>query len=160
MKIEQGKGVSAYGPGVDIHLSADEVATAIDAYIVAHGAHVVGPRTVLIKHLAGDIVESGMAGITGRVHVDPSGKVFHDGIVTEGGSSMFAGQRYVSLWGHVRMCNVTLTEAAMIKPDDYLFMGDELYFIETPTDDYDWSNYRNKVAAKVTRGEWMKGELK
>jgi len=151
MKIEQGKGVSAYGPGVDIHLSADEVATAIDAYIVAHGAHVVGPRTVLI---------SGMAGITGRVHVDPSGKVFHDGRVTEGGPQVFEGQRYVSLWGHVRMCTVTLTETAMIKPNDYMFIGDELYFIETPTDDYDWGNYRNKVAVKVTRKQWMAGELK
>jgi hypothetical protein len=151
MKIEQGKGVSAYGPGVDIHLSADEVATAIDAYIVAHGAHVVGPRTVLID---------GWGVNAGVVHVDPSGKVFHDGRVTEGGPQVFEGQRYVSLWGHVRMCTVTLTETAMIKPNDYMFIGDELYFIETPTDDYDWGNYRNKVAVKVTRKQWMAGELK
>lgn len=40
-----------YGPGVDILLTASEVATAIDAHLVAHGVHVDGPRTI---HMGGE----------------------------------------------------------------------------------------------------------
>lgn len=73
---------------------------------------------------------------------------------------MFECTRMVGIHGHVRVCEVTLTETAMIKPDDYVFMGDELYFIETTTDDYDWGSYKNKIAAKVTRRHWMAGVVK
>ncbi len=70
MKIKRGKGRTKYGPGVSIELSGDEVALAIDAYIVAHGAHVNGPRTVTVN---GDLCEKG------RVYVDPSGFVITNG---------------------------------------------------------------------------------
>lgn len=63
MNITYGKGRTKYGPGVDIILTGDEVATAIDAYLVAHGVHVSGPRTVTVN---GELCERG------RVYVDPS----------------------------------------------------------------------------------------
>lgn len=70
MRVKYGKGRTEYGPGVDIFLDGDEVATAIDAYLVAHGIHVSGARTVTVN---GDLCEKG------RVYVDPSGFVIHDG---------------------------------------------------------------------------------
>ena len=66
MEVRYGKGTTEYGPGVDIDLSGDEVATAIDAYLVAHGIHVSGPRTINVN---GELIESG------NVYVDPSGFV-------------------------------------------------------------------------------------
>jgi hypothetical protein len=66
MKIRYGNGPTKYGPGVDIHLSGDEVATAIFAWLVAKGVHVDGPRTVTVN---GELCEAG------RVYVDPSGFV-------------------------------------------------------------------------------------
>lgn len=70
MKVEFGKGKTKYGPGVNIKLSGDEVATAIDAYLVARGIHVVGPRTIRVN---GDLCDQG------NVYVDPSGFVMSDG---------------------------------------------------------------------------------
>lgn len=66
MTIKHGPGQSIYGPGVLIELSGDEVATAIDAYLVAHRVGVRGPRTVTVN---GDLCQSG------QVYVDPSGLV-------------------------------------------------------------------------------------
>ena len=66
MRIDYGNGPTHYGPGVDIQLTGDEVATAIDAYLVAHGVHVNGPRTVTVN---GNLCE------LGSVYVDPSGFV-------------------------------------------------------------------------------------
>ena len=56
--------------GVDIHLSGDEVATAIDAYLVSHSIHVNGPRTITVN---GQLCE------VGKVYVDPSGQVIAEG---------------------------------------------------------------------------------
>lgn len=70
MRVEYGNGPTQYGPGVSIHLSGDEVATAIDAYLVAHGLHVSGPRTVTVN---GELCRDG------EVYVDPSGFVISDG---------------------------------------------------------------------------------
>jgi hypothetical protein len=149
MKVELGNGKSQYGPGVDIFLDGNEVATAIDTYLVAHGIYVQGPRTIFVN---GDQCESG------GVYVDPSGFVIDNGKKIEGGP-MFKSTSLVGMLGQVRLCSVVLTETAMIKPHGYIFMGDELYFVEVLTDDYDWGNYRNKVAAKVTRREWMAGVI-
>ena len=66
MEIKFGDGKTEYGPGVAIELTGDEVATAIDAYLVAHRIYVCGPRTVTVN---GDLCQ------TGRVYVDPSGSV-------------------------------------------------------------------------------------
>jgi hypothetical protein len=66
MKIAYGNGMTKYGPGVSIELTGDEVATAIDAWLVAHGVHVSGPRTIKVN---GDLCEDG------SVYVDPSGFV-------------------------------------------------------------------------------------
>lgn len=66
MKIKRGKGPTEYGPGVAIKLTGDEVATAIDAYLVAHNIHVVGPRTITVN---GELCEKG------KVYVDPCGQV-------------------------------------------------------------------------------------
>lgn len=70
MKVQYGNGSTEFGPGVDILLSGDEVATAIDAYLVAHGIHADGPRTILID---------GKLCAPTRVYVDPSGFVIAGG---------------------------------------------------------------------------------
>jgi len=71
MIVKHGEGRTEYGPGVSIELIGDEVATAIDAWLVAHGVHVSGPRTVRVN---GELCKSG------RVYVDPSGFVISDGV--------------------------------------------------------------------------------
>jgi hypothetical protein len=62
MEIKKGKGSSEFGPGVEINLSGNELATAIDAYLVAHGIIVVGPRTIrnceLSERLRGGTVDT------------------------------------------------------------------------------------------------------
>lgn len=70
MKIEYGKGTTEYGPGVDIFLTGCDVAMAISAYLVAHDIHVVGPRTITVNKELCDC---------GKVYVDPSGFVIHNG---------------------------------------------------------------------------------
>ena len=66
MKIQHGNGKTKYGPGVSIELDGNEVATAIDAWLVAHGAHVSGPRTITVN---------GKLCKVGNIYVDPSGFV-------------------------------------------------------------------------------------
>ena len=66
MKVEFDK----KGLGVNIHLSGDEVARAIDAYLVAHSISVRGPRTITVN---GQLCE------IGKVYVDPSGQVIAKG---------------------------------------------------------------------------------
>lgn len=70
MLVGYGKHDTEFGGGVEIHLSGAEVATAIDAYLVAQGVIVRGPRTIQVN---GELCE------TGRVFVDPSGFVVFDG---------------------------------------------------------------------------------
>lgn len=70
MKINTGNGTTKYGPGVEIHLTGDEVATAIGEYLVAHGVHVEGARTIRVN---GELCKSG------EIYVDPSGFVISDG---------------------------------------------------------------------------------
>ena len=66
MKIQYGNGKTEYGPGVSIELEDREVVAAINAWLVAHGVHVSGPRTVTVN---GNLCECG------HVYVDPSGCV-------------------------------------------------------------------------------------
>ena len=61
MKVKHEKGIT----GV-VKLTGEEVATAILSYLVAHGVHISGPRTVTVN---GELCESGM------VYVDPVGHV-------------------------------------------------------------------------------------
>lgn len=70
MRVELGNGKTEYGPGVSIQLTSDEVATAIDAYLVSHGIYVSGPRTVTVN---------GHMCKFGQVYVDPSGFVISEG---------------------------------------------------------------------------------
>jgi hypothetical protein len=70
MHLEFGEKDHGYGPGVYIRLSGDEVAIAIDAYLVAHGYYVSGARTIRVN---GELCERG------QVYIDPSGNVIHDG---------------------------------------------------------------------------------
>ena len=70
MDVTYGSGKTEYGPGVSIELTGDEVATAIDAWLVAHGVHVSGPRTITVN---GELCECG------HVYVDPSGAVVAGG---------------------------------------------------------------------------------
>lgn len=68
MKVQYGRGKLTYGSGVSITLSGDEVAQAIYAYLVAHGVHINGPRTVSS--------EGKLMGKT-LVYVDPAGFVIY-----------------------------------------------------------------------------------
>ncbi len=70
MNIKYGNGTTEYGPGVSIELDGNEVATAIDAYLVSHNIYVSGPRTITVN---GELCEDG------HVYVDPSGFVVSDG---------------------------------------------------------------------------------
>lgn len=70
MKVKQGSGRTKFGPGVNVDLSGSEVARAIDAYLVARGVFVSGPRTITVN---GELCE------TGRVYVDPAGFVIRKG---------------------------------------------------------------------------------
>lgn len=67
MKIQRRRTFGVCEPvGIDILLSGDEVAKAIDAYLVAHGVIVHGPRTVRVN---------GKSPRDGSVYVDQSGVV-------------------------------------------------------------------------------------
>jgi len=55
-----------FGDGCSIGLTGDEVASAIDAWLLAHGVKVSGPRTITVN---GDLCSSGL------VYVDPAGSV-------------------------------------------------------------------------------------
>lgn len=70
MEVKFGNGPTKYGPGIEINLSGDEVAVAIDAYLVAHGVNVFGARTITVN---GELCE------LGNIYVDPSGFVMHEG---------------------------------------------------------------------------------
>lgn len=70
MEISFGKGKTEFGPGVQIDLSGNEVATAIHAYLVAHNVHIDGAATIRIN---GELCEYG------GVYVDPSGSVVYKG---------------------------------------------------------------------------------
>ena len=66
MRVRYGNGKTEYGPGVSVRLNGDDVARAIDAYLVAHGIHVSGPRTVTVN---GELCKRG------EVYCDPEGFV-------------------------------------------------------------------------------------
>lgn len=78
MKIEFGNGATGYGPGVQIELTGDEVATAIHAYLAAHGVHIEGPRTVIVND---KLCEKG------EVYIDPLGAVSSNGEIWTGRGS-------------------------------------------------------------------------
>ncbi len=66
MKIEHGIGKTSEGPGVNIELTGDEVATAISAWLVANGVEITGPRTIRVNSQLCRY---------GSVYVDPVGHV-------------------------------------------------------------------------------------
>jgi len=68
MEVKHGNGKTEYGPGVSIELNGDEIATAIDAYLVSHNIYVSGPRTIRV---GGNLIKRG------SIYVDPSGFVIH-----------------------------------------------------------------------------------
>lgn len=75
MIIRYGDGQTEFGPGVNVELTGDEVATAIHAWLIAHDVYISGPRTVTVN---GGLCSAG------RVYVDPSGSVVAAGIMYSG----------------------------------------------------------------------------
>jgi hypothetical protein len=75
VEIKYGDGSAGFGPGVSIHLTGNEVATAIDAWLVAHRVHVAGARTVTVN---GELCREG------HVYVDPSAFIIADGMKLSG----------------------------------------------------------------------------
>lgn len=69
MQVKRGEGKTLYGSGIAIDFTADEIATAIDAYLVAHNVIVSGPRTITIN---GRLIKDGL------MYVDPSGSVINN----------------------------------------------------------------------------------
>jgi hypothetical protein len=69
-KVKMGRGRTEFGPGIEVSLTGDEVAIAIDAFLVAHGVHVDGPRTISVN---GELCK------VGSIYVDPSGFVVSGG---------------------------------------------------------------------------------
>lgn len=76
MKVKYGNGKTEEGPGVVVEMDGNEVAIAIAAYLVAHGVHYSGPRTIRVN---GELCERG------SVYVDPSGFVIVEGREFNGG---------------------------------------------------------------------------
>ena len=56
--------------GDTIYLTADEVATAIDAYLTAHQVNIDGPRSPSLLTGEWSLVTAA------RIYVDPSGRIF------------------------------------------------------------------------------------
>lgn len=75
MIVKHGEGRTEYGPGVSIELTGEEVARAIDAWLVAQDVCISGPRTVTVN---GELCK------TGLVYVDPSGYAVADGVKISG----------------------------------------------------------------------------
>lgn len=75
MIVKRGNGCTEYGPGVSVELTGNEVARAIDAWLLAQGVRVSGPRTVTVN---GKLCESG------HIYVDPSGFVIANGAKLSG----------------------------------------------------------------------------
>jgi hypothetical protein len=63
MEVRWGNGDTEYGPGIEIALTGEDVARAIEAYMVSHGIHHSGPRTITVN---GELCKNG------AVYVDPS----------------------------------------------------------------------------------------
>jgi hypothetical protein len=96
MRIKNGEGKTEYGPGVSIELTGDEVATAIDAWLVAHNVHVNGSRTITVN---GELCDRG------HVYVDP------EGFVVDANGKKFPDdglRRILLLLGHSLDVSVTL----------------------------------------------------
>jgi hypothetical protein len=70
MEVTFGKGKTEYGPGVQINLTGDEVATAIYAYLMAHNVVIVGAATIRVN---GELCEKG------GIYIDPFGRVIANG---------------------------------------------------------------------------------
>lgn len=66
MNISFGNGQTEHGPGVQIDLTGEDVATAIYAFLMAHGVFTNGPATITVN---GKRIEYG------SMYVDPSGRV-------------------------------------------------------------------------------------
>ena len=90
MNIRYGRGTSEYGPGVDIFLTGDEVATAIAAYLTARDVNISGPATTRVNDTLCEI---------GNVYVDPSGFVVHRGNKISGrGRNDFSGEQLATIY--------------------------------------------------------------
>ena len=71
MEVKFGDGKTEYGPGIEINLTGDEVALAIESYLFSHGVYVGGSRTISVNDELCNY---------GKVYVDPSGYVMNNGM--------------------------------------------------------------------------------
>ena len=62
--------------GDTIYLTADEVATAIDAYLTAHQVNIDGPRTISQPRSPSLLTGEWSLVTAARIYVDPSGRIF------------------------------------------------------------------------------------
>jgi hypothetical protein len=62
MNVRYGDGTTEYGPGVTIEITGDEVAIAIESWLVGQNVHIRGARTITVNS---ELCEAG------QVYVDP-----------------------------------------------------------------------------------------
>ena len=70
MIVGLGNGKTEHGPGIKILLTGDDIAQAVDSWLVARGVVVSGPRTTTVNNALCD---------KGSIYVDPSGCVIAAG---------------------------------------------------------------------------------
>jgi len=70
MKLNYGSGTSEYGPGIDIILTGDEVALAIETFLTAQNLYIKGARTLRVN---GELCDKG------SIYIDPSGSILLKG---------------------------------------------------------------------------------
>lgn len=75
MMIKYGNSTVGYGPGVEIHLTGDEVAMAIETWLLAHNVRIIGPRTIRVNDELCD---------AGFIYVDPSGHILDNNKIYSG----------------------------------------------------------------------------
>lgn len=71
MEVKFGDGKTEYGPGIEINLTGDEVALAIELWLFYQNTLICGPRTITVNN---ELCNSG------RVYIDPSGYVIDNGL--------------------------------------------------------------------------------
>ena len=92
MEIRYGDGTTKFGPGVNIDLSGEEIAIAINAYLVAHDVYIHGPRTIKVN---GELIEDGY------VYIDPSGYAISKGFKFSGRGPYSKAFNLTKAEGHV-----------------------------------------------------------
>jgi hypothetical protein len=70
MRIKTGKGKTKFGTGIEIILTGEEIAIAIESYLVSHNIIIEGARTITVNNALCEY---------GRIYIDLSGFIIAKG---------------------------------------------------------------------------------